>query len=142
MTTLKWGMFSLGIGFIVAALVILGQKQSHDTDTHPTEVDEDGNPVLVRQKSFSPMLVSGAALEHLKHLARPLHNRIMLLRAFRRAHSMTSISHTSLAKVAPASSVKGVEMVPLKHTGKGVPPKRSFSVDHVDHVAEQHVEGE
>eukprot|EP00750_Incisomonas_marina_P031622 INCI8255.3.p1 GENE.INCI8255.3~~INCI8255.3.p1 ORF type:complete len:451 (+),score=66.18 INCI8255.3:279-1631(+) len=114
MDDLSWGMFSLGLLFIVAALVILSQKKSHETDTHSTEVDENGNPVLlVRQKSFSPMLVSGAALEHLKHLARPLHNRIMLLRAFRRAHSMTSISHSSMHKVSPETAI---EMAPIKKT--------------------------
>ena len=113
MDELSWGMFSLGMAFIIAALVILSQKPSHLTGTHTDEVDEHGNPVLARNKSFSPMLVSGAALEHLKHLARPLHNRIMLLRAFRRAHSMTSISHTTQQSVAPA----GVEMFEMKRIG-------------------------
>ena len=65
MDELSWGMFSLGMAFIIAALVILSQKPSHLTGTHTDEVDEHGNPVLARNKSFSPMLVSGAALEHL-----------------------------------------------------------------------------
>ena len=98
MSAVSWGMFSLGIAFIVAALAILGQKKSHETDTHTH--DAKGKPIVIKKKSFAPMLVSGAALEHLKHIARPLHNRIMLLRAFKRAHSMSSIPHNT-RRVAP-----------------------------------------
>ena len=42
MDSLSWGLFSLGLGFIVAALVILGQKKPHHTDTintHTTSPD-------------------------------------------------------------------------------------------------------
>jgi hypothetical protein len=134
MDSLSWGLFSLGLGFIVAALVILGQKKPHHTDTHPTKKDEHGNAMILRTKTVGSMLVSGAALQHLRNLAKPLHNRIMLLRAFRRAHSMTSITHERRVEaVTPESAINLTESKGSAH-GSLRPMKtmsRSHSVDSV-----------